>query len=347
MKNIFNYKIMSLSFAFLALTSCNDDEASFEKSVKSIATISQTSVTMTEGQTVPLTVTLDRANNERSDLKIEVLSGSGTFRDFTVSYGTNAPSDIETTTDDGYGIIGYKLAVPAYSTTFTFDLNAVLDLNVEQSETLVLKLSSVGNANSVIAEGSELINVTINNGTANDLVTSLDWSKPFADAHGTIRETQYVGADNLNHGYCPFDFDMEVYDENFDLFDVDYDNCPAEVLIPANAPNGDYIVVPQFYTRAIVAGSVPKTNEIIFPAVLTVAKPGVFNYTKDMTGSFRYSTGGINDGNSAAFIPTVVVTKTGTNYVVSDFNTGDVLAQGKINNFIKSLQAKKTKKGLK
>lgn len=344
MKNIFNYKFMTLSFAFLALTSCNDDEATFTKSVKSVATISQTSVTMTEGQTVPLTITLDRANNDKSDLKIELVSGTGSFRDFSVSYGANTPLDLETTTDDGWGYIGYKLAVPAYASTFTFDLNAILDNEVESAETLVLKLSTAGNGLSVVDESSQLITVTVNPGTSNDFVARMEWDNVKPNAHGNLEEQTYVGVDDKPHSFCGFDFDLEIYDENFNPVIVDYDNCPAETILPSDAPNGDYIIVPSFWSRTVSAGSVPKSGEIIYPVKMTMAKPGVFVNQRDMTGSYKYSVGGAVQNNPNAYIPIAVVTKTGTNYILADFDTGDILAQGKMSNFVKAFKNKKLKK---
>lgn len=335
---------MTLSFAFLALTSCNDDEASFTNSVKSVATISQTNVTMTEGQTVPLTITLNRANNVSSELKIEVVSGTGTFRDFTVSYGAKTPLDLETYTDDGYGYIGYKLAVPAYATTFTFDLNAVLDFEVESTETLVLKLSTAGNGNALVAANSELITVTVNPGTSNNFVARMEWDNARPNLHGNLDEQTYIGADDKPHSFCGFDFDLEIYDENFNPVIVDYDNCPAETILPANAPNGVYIIVPSFWSRTVSAGSVPKSLEIIYPVKMTMAKPGVFVNRRDMTGLFKYSLGGAAQNNPNAYIPIAVVTKTGTTYVLTDYVTGSVLAQGKMNNFVKALKNKKAKK---
>ena len=65
-----------------------------------------------------------------------------------------------------------------------------------------------------------------------------------------------------------------------------------------------------------------------------------------MTGLFKYSVGGANDtpSNPDAYIPVAVVTKTGTSYVLTDYNTSEVLAQGRMQAFINAIKNKKSKK---
>lgn len=340
MKKIFNYNLFAVA-ALALLSSCNDDEATYTKSDKAVVTASVTSLTVAEGTSAAVTLTLDKPLNEKADLKLEVLSGNGTFRDFTVTYGANAPLDIETTRDDGWGLIGYKVIIPAYTTSLTFDINAVLDLLPEGTENIVLRLSGAGNAVALPDAASQTINLTIPNTVSNDFVINMEWNADHPDAHGTIVPTEYVGVDNVTHEYCGFDFDLEVYDGSLsNALYVDYDNCPATVTIDAADPDGDYVIVPSFWTRVVAAGSVPKSGEIIYPVKVTMAKPGSFSHTTDMTGLFKYSTGGAVQGNPNAYIPVAVVTKTGTNYVLTDFNTSEVLGSGRYANLLNNIKNK-------
>lgn len=344
MKKILNYNLFAVA-ALVLLSSCNDDDTTFTKSDKAIVTPSISSLTLAEGGTGQVTLTLDKPLNEKTDLKIELLSGTGEFRDFSVSYGSNEPIDIETTVDDGWGYIGYKLAIPAYTTTLTFDINALEDFAAEGSESLVLKLSPAGNGLALLPEGGETINLTINNTVSNNFDVEMSWNGPFASPHGTILDTEYVGVDNLKHGYCSFDFDLEIYDaslSNVEYFD--YDNCPAVSTIDASAPDGDYIIVPSFWTRVVAAGSVPKSGDIIYPVKVTMGKKGSFVHTTDMTGKFKYTTGGAVQGNPNAYIPIAVVTKTGTNYVLTDFDTAEVLGSGRYANLIEKIKKIKRNK---
>ena len=343
MKNIFNYKFFAIALSLGLLSSCNEDETSYEKSVKSIVSTSQTSLTIAEGASASVTLNLDKPYKEKSDLKIELVGGTGSQDDFTTD-GT------ETTTSDGWGLIGYKLAIPAYATSFTFNINAVLDLLPEGTETLKLKLTSAGNANALVAPTSEYILVTITPTVSNDFVARFDWSGSFKDAHGTTLPGEYKGVDKAKHEYCGFDFDLEIYDASFNLVADDYNNCPAEITLDAaTTPDGDYIIVPSFWTRTVAAGSVPNASapqngDIIFPAFLTMSKPGVFVHTVDMTGQFKYSLGGAVQNNPNAYIPVAVVTKTGNTYVLTDYNTMEVLAQGRMQSFLNAIRNKKSKK---
>jgi hypothetical protein len=338
MKKILNYNLFAVA-ALVLLSSCNNDEATYTKSDKAIVTASLTSLTVAEGSSGQVTLTLDKPLNEKTDLKIEVLSGTGVFRDFTVSYGSNAPIDIETTRDDGWGLIGYKLVIPAYTTTMTFDINGVLDFAPEATENLVLRLSPAGNGVALLADGSETINLSITNTVSTNFDVEMAWDASYADPHGTIVLTEYTGVDNAKHDYCGFDFDLEIYDASLSNVEyLDYDGCPAKATIDGTDPDGDYVIVPSFWTRVVPAGSVPKSNEIIFPVKVTMGKKGSFFHTTDLTGRFKYTLGGAVQGNPDAYIPIAVVTKTGTNYVLTDFDTAEVLGSGRYANLIQKIK---------
>lgn len=343
MKKILNYNLFAVA-ALVLLSSCNDD-TTFTKSNKTAVTASISSLTLLEGATGQVTLTLDEPQNIPTDLKIELLSGTGEFRDFSVSYGLNDPIDIETTVDDGWGLIGYKLIIPAYTTSLTFDINALEDFNVEGSESLVLKLSSAGNAIALFPEGEDTINLTINNKVSTNFDVEMAWAGNFASPHGTVLETEYVGVDNLKHGYCSFDFDLEIYDASIsNVLEFDYDNCPAVATISASDPDGDYVIMPSFWSRTVAAGSVPKSGEIIYPVKVTMGKKGSFAHTTDMTGKFKYSTGGVAQGNPNGYIPIAIVTKTGTNYVLTDFDTAAVLGSGRYASLIEKIKKIKRNK---
>ncbi|HCQ11968.1 hypothetical protein [Flavobacterium sp.] len=343
MKKILNYNLFAVA-ALVLLSSCNDD-TTFTKSNKTTVKASISSLTLVEGATGQVTLTLDEPQNVATDLKIELLSGTGAFRDFSVSYGLNDPIDIETTVDDGWGLIGYKLVIPAYTTSLTFDINALEDFNAEASESLVLKLSSAGNSIALFPEGEDKINLTINNKVSTNFDVEMAWAGNFPSPHGTVLDTEYVGVDNLKHGYCSFDFDLEIYDASIsNVLEFDYDNCPAVATISASAPNGDYVIMPSFYSRTVAAGSVPKSGEIIFPVKVTMGKKGSFAHTTDMTGKFKYSTGGVAQGNPNGYVPIAIVTKTGTNYVLKDFNTAAVLGSGRYASLIEKIKKIKRSK---
>jgi hypothetical protein len=335
MKNILNYKVFTAALGLVLFSSCNNnDEETYQNTVKSIVTASTTSLNIAEGNSSSVTLTLDKALNIKTDLKIEVSSGTGVFRDFEVTYGANEPIDIETATDDGWGLIGYKLTIPAYTTSFTFDISSVLDVLPEGTENIVLKLSTAGNGVALVDSASQFINLTIPNTVVNNFVATLEWDGKKADAHGTINPTSYTTVEDKVRDYCTFDFDLEIYDTSLsNVLYQDYDNCPAECTIDAADPDGDYVIVPSFWSRGTTAQQAvyaPKSGEIIFPVKVTMSKPGKFTHTTNLsTGQFKYSTGGAVQGYPDAYVPIAVVTKTGTNYVLTDYNTLEELGSGR------------------
>ena len=150
----YNFKyILAVAALSVFATSCSEDEdATKERVVKPVVTASQTSFSVTEGETVTIDLTTDTRYFRTMDYKLELVGGTGSFRDFT-STGT------ETILDDGWGIIGHKITFPAYAETASFDVTPILDLLPEGAETLVFRLYPMGNSNGLIDEASETIEV--------------------------------------------------------------------------------------------------------------------------------------------------------------------------------------------
>ena len=62
----------------------------------------------------------------------------------------------------------------------------------------------------------------------------------------------------------------------------------------------------------------------------------------NVDNNWKFSAGGAQQGNPDAYYPVATLVKTGTTYVLTDFNTGDVLASGKVADF--KLKSRKNKK---
>lgn len=338
MKKILRYKFVFVAALMGVFASCNDDEdvTNDTRSVKPVVTLDQTNFTVTEGEAITITMTADKPLNDAMDFKLELVGGDGTFREFTTSGS-------ETDINVGAGIIGHTVSMPAYATTHTFTITPLVDFDVEATETFQIAFTSAVNMKGAVAPGSEMITLTVANAVSDDFVVRMEWQTEHADAFGTLHADTYTGVDGVEHETCAFDFDLELYDADFNLLDASYSDCPEQITIPASAPDGDYIIVPSFWTNASAAGSVPASGEIVYPVTITMAKPGVFVHTVDMTGQFLYSDGGSVQGNPDAYIPVAMVNKTGTTYTVTDYNTGAVLAQGRMASLMTMLRNKRSK----
>lgn len=328
-------KIKLLNFAFFALlgalVSCNDDEdATQERGVKPVITAGIVDFSVTEGETVTVNLTSDMAYNKQMDLKLELVGGTGSFRDYVTSGD-------ETILDDGYGVIGHKITFPAYSTSASFDITPLLDFEVEGTETFEFRLYGMGNANGIVAGSSEMITVTVANGTSDDVEIVVDWSQTYTDSFGSLHPGEYLGDDDLMHEYCDYDFDLEVYDGAFGYFDTSYSSCPEQVTIPGSAPDDTYYIVPSLWE---LTGTTP-AEDMTFDVKVTVAKPGVW---KNEIHMFNWNTvdGGAQEGNPDAYVLSHVLIKTGTTYELYDENF-DLVASGRGANVINRIPKKISK----
>lgn len=336
MKKILKNRLI-LGVAMLGvLASCDnynedDDDTLNTRADKPVVTLDATSFSVTEGETVSITMTADKALTVPMEFKLELLpSSTGTFREVEVS---GAETDITT----GAGVIGYIVTMPAYTTEYTLDITPILDLDVESTETFNFRLYGSSNSTGIIANGNESIAIEVANGTSDDFVAELDWNGTWADDFGTLHAGTYIGADGEEHEYCGFDFDMEILDNTFTPVYYDWDNCPAIATLPGSgpeeAPDGEYYIVAAFYTRTVAAAAVPQGGDLTYPVQLAMGKPGVFVHKADLSEFYSYAAGGYANGNDAAYKGVGILTKTGSNYVLTDFDDPSIiLGEGRMAN---------------
>jgi hypothetical protein len=331
-KALFASIMVSLLFA-----SCNEieNDTTDARSVKPIVTANQTNFSLEEGETATITLTSNTALNLDMTFKLEMVGGDATFRDYMCSGS-------ETSAGEGFGPIGHIVTVPAYATTATFDITPLFDLLPEGSETLQLRLYSDSYSRGAVAEGSDMINITIANKTSDDFVAVFDFSQNYYDSFGSLADGTYI--DNTvnasSHAFCELDFDLEIYDEFLtSVVENSYSSCPESITLDSTTPDGTYVIVPSLWTTA--GNSIP-ASDFFFKTKITMAKPGVWIKEINIDNNWKFSEGGAVQGNPDAYYPIATLVKTGTTYVLKDYVTGDVLASGKLANFM--LKSKKNKK---
>lgn len=316
-KNSFIFLFAVASLGFLASCSEDDNETTGARVEKPVVTADATNFTVTEGETVTINLTTNTPYFRPMAFKLELVGGTGSFRDYDCS-GT------ETVLDDGWGVIGHKLSFPAFASEASFDITPILDLLPEGTETFVFRLYPMGNSNGLVAAASETITVTVNNGTSDDVVTVVDWSENSYDAHGSLVDGTYLGADGDEHALCDYDFDLEIYDENFDYYATSYSSCPEQASVLGADADGMYFIVPSFWTTA---GPSAPAEDLRFNVKVTIAKPGVW-VSESVITSWNTVDGGAVEGNPDAYLLAGILTKTGTTYVLEDTD-GNILASGR------------------
>ena len=317
----------------LSIASCTkEDDSVFDlRNVKPVITVDATSFpSLTEGDVVTLTLTTDVPYKTDMDLKISLVGGNASFRDFVVESpveGRVAESSIT----DGQGNIAYLIKFPAYAKTATVTLSPVVDDLVEPTENFILELASALNGIAAVAESSKIITMSAKNKTSLDFNVTLDWSGAAPNRHGTIVEPTYKNnavPTPANRSFCGIDFDLEVYNSTVlipaNIVDASYDNCPEKLTLPASTPDGSYFIVATFYSMN-GALNLTAPNSVNIPLILTSSKPGIFVNVMNATGRFTTTS---TAGSTVRYIMREVV-KAGSTWTVKDITTGNVLNSGR------------------
>ena len=307
MKNL--YKILLGSFLIGTFASCEYDRQDFSSVVKPVVTAETNNVTVTEGESAVFTLNVDTPNRFELDYKLELVGGTGSFDDFT------APGR-ELTVDDGLGSLPATLiSVPANAASYDIVIPITDDIWAEGTETLIFRLTNSGNGVGLVADNSRRLTVNVTNNETTDFAWVLDWDQI------------YVGTDGEEHHACDFDLDLELYDAGFGLLATSYSSCPESIRFSAgDLPDGDYWLIPSFWT---VASGVPPASDFQIPAMMTVAKAGVWDETIDLTEVWDTATGGNQEGNPDAYLVKYILTITGDTYTVTDNDTGAVIGMGR------------------
>lgn len=327
--------ISALFVAFLA--SCEPDNDTTGKAYsKPTVSLDQTQFEFTEGESATITITVDQATNRNMNFKLELVGGTGSFRDYETSGN-------ETIIDDGYGVIGHSITVPAYATSYTFDLSSVLDLDTEGTETFEFRFYSAGNGVGAVAEGSEYLNMVVHDVTGDDFAVQLNWAREAPDHFGTIVFPEYLGTDSNTHPYSDWDFDIYVFDSGFNEvsgYQAATGNYPERAIMSGLA-DGDYYIFADLYS----GGTDPVEPFAFTNMYMSFSKLGTWSYNVPIdyytTATPESAPNGFNGGEYLV----AIVTKTGSNYELKDPNTSDVLISGRMSDFKKNFtKVKRIKK---
>jgi hypothetical protein len=310
----FKYIVVVVALGFFA--SCEpDNDTTNARVVKPVVTAAVTSFTIAEGQTATVNLTVDTPYFRTMDFKLELVGGTGSFRDYETS-GT------ETVTDDGYGVIGHKISVPAYAATASFDITPLVDYLPEGAETLIFRLYPMGNSNGLVAATSETITVNVSNTVSDDLKTELKWATTY-NAHGNLEDIMYAGVDGSDHSLDAYDFDILIFGAA-NIFSGATGSEPEYATIASTRPNGDYEIwidlwdKPRRLAGGAAAGNgyVP-TSLLLLKPILTVSKPGVWVKEIDLSNIWNSNSAYSAPTNDVS-IPVAYVTKAGTTYTLFD-----------------------------
>lgn len=321
MKKTLKYNFLFAAAAIGLLASCDqEDDSTHVQGYKPTIHIAETDFSVTEDQEVVIDLSTNSPFYKTMEMKLELIGGTATFRDYTADGDGDPETSEETGVDDGMGAIGHRLSLPAYASDYSFTIKPIKDMLVEGPETIKLRLYSAGNSNGII---DQVITINVADYVSNDLALELDWTKTTADKHGTLHGGTYVGTDGKVHEFAEYDFDMLVTTNtagtgtDYADFAAQTGNAPESAeLLNDDLADGDYYVVVNFYARAAVAPA----KKFQFDMKLTAAKFGIWNVQLPLT---YFSDSAL--GNKAV----AKITKVGTTYTMTNQATGEVIITGR------------------
>jgi len=227
---------LGLLFSGMLFVSCEQDTTDYVSNVegKPVATIAQTTYTAGEDESIPVTVTLSSPAGQPVHLMITLVDENNVpidvdSDDFTIE-GTHA--DIS----DGFGVNGYVVTIPANTTSYTFNINPELDAEVEETETIRLRVSATRALVARVDPASEYLTITLNHVPQDFLTLVFDWEHEF-DVDGTM------------FSLCESEYDMDFYvipdgeavDAGNAIDGAATADCPESISMSlADYPDGEY-----------------------------------------------------------------------------------------------------------
>ncbi|MBQ0769830.1 MAG: hypothetical protein KBT58_11090 [Bizionia sp.] len=280
MKNILKTSLKSslLALTLVCFFSCMDDDLDgMDVQPKTSATTTVSELTLAEGESGVIPFTMEKAINQASQFKIEVVSGTATESvDFTAgTSGTDA--------DTGLPGRGFEITVPAFATSFDIPVNAMMDIYAEPTETVVLKISAAG-VRTVLADAT--VTLTITNVATENLGVLLDWDTDVTYEY-LKEETEEDGDDTdintleITEHLCDIaDFDVL---QGLSTYIVGTGDCPEIEYAYGVLADGTYDIYVDLYE---VTTEEDPIAPFAIPFKLTLGKTGTFTATVEYDDVF-------------------------------------------------------------
>ena len=315
MKNILKTSLKSslLALTLVCFYSCMDDDLDgMDIQPKTSATTTVSALTLAEGESGVIPFTMEKAINQASQFKIEVVSGNAAESvDFTAGTQT-------TDSDTGLPGKGFEITVPAFATSFDIPVNALMDIYAEPTETVVLKISAAG-VRTVLADAT--VTLTINNAASESLGIVLEWDK-----NVTYQWLETVTEPDGD------DEDIIVSEATENLCDiVDFD--VVGLLETGDCPEIDYalgVLADGTYNIGVDLWTVTPTETPIdafaIPLTLTLGKTGTFTTTLEYNDVYTSDYPASEPGGNGTIVAATIVVSGGL-YTIYDKDGNLVAAE--------------------
>ena len=280
----FNLALVASLLFILGACGPNSDDYDYPQDLKAELTAASTSLTVKQGETISIPVTLDFALSEPANFMLEVRNGEAGDRDKSIEELGFTAGEGFIPGDWGSDYPAFEVVIPAYTTQFDIQLTALEDITSIGTKTLNLKLIEAGLRTAITKKGG--IDMTLDIVPGDNFIAQLQWNAIYTDADGDT------------HEFCSWDIDLELYDgAGASVLDASYSSCPEQLsYAPGDVPNGNYLIVPEYYSNN---GEPLPVDFDAVPASITFSKPGLATTTVDLSPFWNdLENGGIAEGNA-------------------------------------------------
>lgn len=320
MKN--RYRLMFLfllGFTLFNVSCDNHEEEDYSLSDTPEYSVALSSSTVDEGQSVTVTLTSDYIPNEPVSLRLSIVGGDAVdTEDFDVTGLTR--SDIEWGDPEGKT---FEVQIPAFSTSFSFNIVTYIDTPNDDDETVSFQLSKAGFRNATVDSTGDFT-ITINN-VKSDVVTFVGgWDQSF-DFGGSTYTLCDVG----------YDMDFLYADDTFTIQDYfgSYDQCPetAEVSI-SEWGDGTWHVFNTVYDNAGLS-SAGITPPFDIPVTVEYSRAGstlAGSYTQDAANTYNSDAPSDPSVSDYRYCYSFTIDTATNTVTVFDYTTSTTLGSGKM-----------------
>jgi len=295
MKKYFLNKFLPISAILFFIYSCTTvEDVNLARGNKPEVNLVDSSVSVTEGQTVAVNISADKPTSSDMIFKLVQVGGDAVAGvDYT--FAENSAPD--------YGPIGGKIVIPAYSTTGSTTISGLTDFAMD-NKTAQFELRSMQSMKGVVG-ADKTLSLSIDDYTEDDLTVILSWE-----------------VNDDNEAKCDQDLDLYLMDATDTEVAHSWFDCPETVTLSASAPDGDYFIDVDYYSPNTVATDLAVDPIYSTKYTLTVGKIGIssqqFGNGFDDSDTTNYFMNWTGEGGSGYHSHVVQITKSGINYTVTE-----------------------------
>lgn len=311
--------LLALGFSFLNVSCDQNEQDDYVKGTLPLVTVEASASSVNEGETYSLTFTPSFVSNEDITFKLSIKDGSiaQDFEDFEVTVLDHSTVEWGDLNEESY-----KVVIPKYSSSYTVNINVLIDEAADENETVTFVLEEAGFLNGKLSQNE--FNLSINNVKSDVISLVHKWDQTF-DFGGTDYTLCDIG----------YDMDFILFDDAFGF--VDYvgatADCPETAeLSMSDLGDGTFHVYANLYGNAGLSGA-GISPPFSIPATVDFVRGGsqlVGSYTQEATNAFDSNSPSDAAGNDLRYFYSITIDNAANTVTIFNSETGMQVSSGRM-----------------